>query len=65
MCKGNTGYARYQTQAAIGITLGGTEEVSVMASKNVSDPMDIRQKMPESQGRDDKIGGTHDDVILV
>ena len=65
MCKGNTGYARYQTRAAIGITLGGTEEASVMASKNVSDPMDIRQKMPESQGRDDKIGGTHDDVILV
>ena len=52
-------------QAAIGITFGGTEEASVMASKNVSDPMDIRQKMPESQGRDDKIGGTHDDVILV
>ena len=52
-------------QTAIGITFGGTEEASVMASKNGSDLMDIRQEMPESQGRDDNIGGTHDDVILV
>ena len=50
-------------QAAIGITFGGTEEASVMASKNGSDLMDIRQEMPESQGRDDNIGD--DDVILV
>ncbi len=51
-------------QSAVGITFGETEEGSVMASKNISDPMDIRQEMPESQGRDDNIGDPHDDVIL-
>jgi hypothetical protein len=38
-------------QSTVGITFGETKEASVMASKNASDPMDIRQEVSEYQGQ--------------